>query len=218
VKLFSYCIPYDDGAAPNPFWGLCTLTICKPAIRRTASIGDWVIATGAKNVPNHGDLSNRLVYAMKVTNKLTLEEYDNFCRLYFPEKIPDWNNEDFRRRLGDCIYDYSVGEPSQRKCVHNMGNMETDLSGEYALLSGHFYYFGNKPVELPENLLSIVHQTQGHKSRANDVYKEEFLQWLDSKEFELNKLYGFPQLDTFKDDDCRSKCAEYRAYEEDIEC
>lgn len=37
--LFSYCIPYDDGAAPNPFWGLCTLAICKPRIRRAAKEG-----------------------------------------------------------------------------------------------------------------------------------------------------------------------------------
>jgi hypothetical protein len=23
MKLYSYTIPYDDGAAPNPFWGIC---------------------------------------------------------------------------------------------------------------------------------------------------------------------------------------------------
>jgi hypothetical protein len=39
-KLYSYCIPVDDGAAPNPFWDICTLVICKPVIRRTAQIGD----------------------------------------------------------------------------------------------------------------------------------------------------------------------------------
>jgi hypothetical protein len=21
-KLYTYCIPYDDGAAPNPYWGI----------------------------------------------------------------------------------------------------------------------------------------------------------------------------------------------------
>ena len=42
TKLYSYCLPYDDGAAPNPFWGTCTLVICKPAIRRTARVGDWI--------------------------------------------------------------------------------------------------------------------------------------------------------------------------------
>ena len=48
-KLFSYVLRFDDGAAPNPFGGICTLTICKPAIRRSASVGDWIIGTGSKN-------------------------------------------------------------------------------------------------------------------------------------------------------------------------
>lgn len=39
-SLFSYCIPVDDGAAPNPYWGICTLVICKPRIRLAADIGD----------------------------------------------------------------------------------------------------------------------------------------------------------------------------------
>lgn len=40
--LFSYILKIDDGAAPNPFWGQCTLTICKPKIRKTADNGDWL--------------------------------------------------------------------------------------------------------------------------------------------------------------------------------
>ena len=41
-RLFSYTIPIDDGAAPNPFHGMCTLAICKPGIRRVAKKGDWI--------------------------------------------------------------------------------------------------------------------------------------------------------------------------------
>ncbi len=40
ATLYTYCIPYDDGAAPNPFWGQCTLVICKPRIRKVARPGD----------------------------------------------------------------------------------------------------------------------------------------------------------------------------------
>ena len=46
-RLFSYCIPVDDAAAPNPFWGYCTLAICKPGHWRVAQVGDWVIGTGS---------------------------------------------------------------------------------------------------------------------------------------------------------------------------
>ena len=46
MKLYTYCLRYDDGAAPNPYWGVCTLVICKPAIRRSAEPGDWVVVFG----------------------------------------------------------------------------------------------------------------------------------------------------------------------------
>jgi hypothetical protein len=104
MTLFSYCLRYDDGAAPNPFWEVCTLSICKPKIRRTAQEGDWVVGLGSKNSPI-GDISTQVVYAMKVTRILPIREYDELCRASLGEKIPDWTNSDFRRKMGDCIYD-----------------------------------------------------------------------------------------------------------------
>jgi len=79
TRLYTYCIPYDDGAAPNPFWGVCTLAICKPAIRRAAEKGDWVVGTGSRNSPM-GDISNQVVYAMEVIEILTMAEYDTWSR------------------------------------------------------------------------------------------------------------------------------------------
>jgi hypothetical protein len=49
--LFSYTIPIDDGAVPNPFCGMCSLAICKPAIRRVAKQGDWVAGLGSRMPP-----------------------------------------------------------------------------------------------------------------------------------------------------------------------
>ena len=74
-RLFTYTIPIDDGAAPNPFSGMCSLAICKPGIRRVAQEDDWVAGLGSRNAPS-GDLSERLVYAMRVEKVLSLEEYD----------------------------------------------------------------------------------------------------------------------------------------------
>lgn len=75
-RLLTYTIPIDDGAAPNPFRGMCTLAICKPGIRRVAGKGDWVAGLGSKKAPS-GDLSKHLVYAMRVEEVLSLEEYDS---------------------------------------------------------------------------------------------------------------------------------------------
>lgn len=192
-KLYSYCVRNDAGAAPNPFWGICTLVICKPVIRRSAQVGDWVVGLGSANSPI-GDVSNKVVYAMKVTGKMTMEKYDQFCQEQYPNKIPNWRGRDYRLRIGDCIYDYSQGDsPKLRLSVHDNGNRQRDLGGQYALLSIHFYYFGDKPVQLPESLYFVIKQGQGHKSNANDPYVEAFVEWIETK-YKVNKLYGEPQL------------------------
>jgi hypothetical protein len=219
-KLYTYCIPYDNGSAPNPYWGICTLVICKPVIRRTAQIGDWIVATGSKNDHSLGNISDKIVYAMKVTDKKTMRKYDEYCKENLKEKIPDMISGDFKKRRGDCIYDYSSGneKPLQRKSVHNKDNVPTDLGGEYALLSNHFYYFGSEPVEMPEQFKEIIHNQQGHKSNANDRYKDEFVLWLEKEHKEkLNNPVQIPGMflgkeledENIKDcSGCRKKSAE----------
>lgn len=194
MRLFSYCLRYDDGAAPNPFWELCTLAICKPVIRRVAKIGDWVIGLGSTQSPI-GNIADCVVYAMKVTDKMTLQKYDEFCRFHSPHKIPKWDSEIFKYRVGDCIYDYSQGEPPVlRPGVHDISNKKGDLGGVNVLISQHFYYFGEKAVHLPASLTPIVHKNQGHKSTANHPYVDEFVTWIESLRYTPNQVHGEPQL------------------------
>jgi len=210
MKLYSYCLRYDDGAAPNPFWGICTLVICKPVIRRSAQVGDWIVGLGSANSPL-GDISSCVVYAMKVSDKMTMQDYDKYCQTYIPRKLPKWRSrKDYRLRVGDCIYDYSHGEPPKlRWSVHDESNRERDLGGKYALISNHFFYFGDKPLKLPNRLRPIIHATQGHKSNSNQPYLEEFVKWISNCGFKPNKLYGEPQLKSefITDEDIRAKCA-----------
>jgi Nucleotide modification associated domain 2 len=196
-KIYSYVLRYDDGAAPNPFWNVCTLAICKPAIRRTAMEGDWVLGTGSKNAfCNDGlrhDLSGHLVYAMKINDKLSLEAYDRFCQAHLPAKIPDIHHDDWRRRMGDCIYDFTGGNPpGLRPGVHTEQNRIRDLSGECVLLSRHFYYFGEGAVPLPADLLPLVQAGQGHRKIERADLVEEFEAF--TKPFPLNTIAGEPQL------------------------
>ncbi len=212
MTLYSYCLRFDDGAAPNPYWGVCTLAICKPAIRRTAKKGDWVVGLGSTHSPI-GDISRAVVYAMKVTEILSMAEYDDYTRSELTRKIPDWGNTDFRRRVGDSIYDYGAGqEPTLRAGVHLETNRATDLGGCSVLVSNHFFYFGDKPVHLPEELMPIVHRTQGHKSLANAQYEEPFVDWIEAMESEPRLVLGQPQLrkriEELRPDDCQSICSE----------
>lgn len=207
--LFSYTIPFDDGAAPNPYWGILTLAICKPVIRRVANIGDWIVATGSKNSPI-GDIQHSIVYLMKITNKLSLEDYDNFCKKELPQKIPDIKNSDLRRQVGDCIYDFSNNSSGElRPSVHESGNKKTDLGGKSVLLSKHFYYFGNKPIDLPSKFQRIVKPNQGHRSSSNDDIAEEFLTWVKNLKLPFNTLVGKPQtiIDFRKNKEIVKTCA-----------
>ena len=203
--LYSYCIPYDNGAAPNPFLGVCTLVICKPVIRRTAKKGDWIVGTGSMQ----NGFANRVVYAMEVTQTMTMQEYDEYCKDELPGKIPNWNSEIFEEKVGDCIYDFSRTPPVLRRSVHNEGNRERDLGGECALLSDHFYYFGNKPLDLPVDLLGIVKQGQGHKSISNAPHFRPFIDWIIEKKWAKNNVHSEPQSKHLfiTNDNYKSECA-----------
>lgn len=221
MRLFSYCIPVDDGAAPNPYFSTCTLTICKPVIRRVAEVGDWIAGVGSKSV-NGIDYSGKLIYAMKVTRKLKLADYDYLCQSELIGKIPDVNHTDYNRRVGDCIYDFHNNTKGKlRPSVHGLGNKKTDLGGINALMSTHFFYFGNSPIEIPSHLKGMIKQGQGHRSTSNDYLKLEFVNWIENAGYQFNSINGDPQVkiafnnsvdDEYETESCRVRC---QAAEED---
>jgi hypothetical protein len=172
---------------------MCSLAICKPGIRRVAKSDDWVAALGSKNAPS-GDLSGRLVYAMRVEKVLSLKDYDQQAISNWPHRIPNVRSADLSERLGDCIYDYSNGNAVQRPSVHGPGNVKTDLGGQNALVSRDFYYFGNRAIPLPDYLLPICHQTQGHRSDSNAQYFDQFVSWVRSLNLTPGQMYGWPDF------------------------
>lgn len=191
TTLYSYVVKHDYGAAPNPFWGVCSLVICKPQIRRPATEGDWIVGTGSASSPL-GDIHDHLIFAMKVTRKMPMRDYDAFCRDRLPGKIPVWRSRDPRQRVGDAIYDFSVVPPRLRPGVHTEKNRERDLGGQYALLSEHFFYFGSQPIPLPPQLHAVI-AGRAHRSVSNEPYLGPFLSWLDGLGLRPNRLYGKPK-------------------------
>lgn len=188
MTLYSYCILVDDGAAPNPFWGVCTLTICKPAIRRTAEVGDWVIGIGSKNVFGN-NFAGKLVYAMQITEIFSIKDYDAYCRKELYEKIPNTKSKDYRKNVGDCLYDYSGNNRGRlRHGAHTQASKRRDLSGENALLSDHFFYFGSNAVDIPQDFSILIRQGQGHQCHKNEGIKYAFVEWLTSSFHSAKKV------------------------------
>ena len=93
MKVYSYILTSDTGFAPNPFWGYCTLACCKPMIRRTASVGDWIVGLTPKA------LGHRIAYAMKVSEKITMADYwrDKRFREKRPKMLSEWGSGRKRR-------------------------------------------------------------------------------------------------------------------------
>ncbi|MBN1782727.1 hypothetical protein JW948_16445 [bacterium] len=196
-RLYSYVLWKDTGAAPNPFLGVCTLAICKPAIRRTAQIGDWIIGTGSKN-SSLGDFHNKLIYCMKISSKMSMVEYDSWTKINLKEKTPNWHHSDPRRRCGDSIYDFLTTPPAIRKSVHDENNRDRDLSGKYVLLSTHYWYFGDQAVEIPSDFIKLVKKGSGHRSRFGTDFLGMFIKWLSSNEYKMNCALGRPIDNIFK--------------------
>jgi len=191
MKIYSYVVRYDDGVAPNPFWGYCTLAICKPDIRRVAEKGDWVIGTGS--VENVGN--NKLIYAMKVTDKMPLEDYASNKR--FSRKIPVGKKG--IKSLGDNIY-YEDENGTVRQRVpsahsdddrENSKHRKRDLSGIYVLISkaGNFYYFGKKAIKIPDKFLCLVKKGPKHKCDFPESKISAFVRWIQKKK---PGIYGHP--------------------------
>jgi len=175
MNLYSYRMTVDLGSAPNPYGKVCTLTICKPIIRKTANVGDWIIGLGTEGL-GHKD---KLIYAMKVTDKVPITDYDEYCNKNLKIKIPDTDSGIYYKQVGDCLYHFtSDGNPIQRKGVHSEKDIERDLSGMYSLLSTDFYYFGDNSLDIPEHLHEIIHRTQGHKKIVDIGLIDLFEIWI----------------------------------------
>jgi Nucleotide modification associated domain 2 len=150
-RVYSYVVRHDFGFAPNPFHGWCTLATCKPQIRCTTRLGDWLIGTGSAERGRAG----RLVFAMQVDERLTFESYWNDPR--FQDKKPDLRGS-LRYRYGDNIYHRGRGRRwVQSDSRHSLANgkanpdhIARDTSCDCVLVSQHFAYFGAAGPFIPK--------------------------------------------------------------------
>lgn len=194
MKILTYVVFYDIGFAPNPYFGYCTLATCKPIIRKSAEIGDWVMGTASTRFfPNE----QRLLFAMKVTEKLTFNEYWDSPK--FERKKPVMNSS-LKSTFGDNIYYFDEDSETwaQADSRHSLENGEIneihlrrDTMSDNVLISDHFYYFGDSSILIPEKLSNYFSKTQGQKYIRCEIEISEVIEWLESQVTGTG-IHGFP--------------------------
>jgi hypothetical protein len=153
-KLFVYRIVNDIGTAPHISKnGILTLTICKPGIRKSAKVGDYVLALVAlqhsKLTGTGPDRFFKAAYLFKITETTDILEYEEWCKIHAPDKICTENTFD-----GNCQYDK---EGKWRYGPHNETHKDRNLGGKFALISKHYVaWTSNNPFTLPSSTMEQI--------------------------------------------------------------
>jgi hypothetical protein len=145
--LYAYAITRDFGFAPNPFHGLCTLATCKPDIRKSAKVDDWIMGIGGSALR---DVKRRCILLMKVSEKISFQNYWDDDRFSLKKPV---RNGSRVQMLGDNIYHKDenggwIQEDSHHSNVDgtpNPVNLDRDTGRtDQLLISNYFLYFGNE--------------------------------------------------------------------------
>lgn len=156
MNLYSYVVAYDSAFAPNPFYGYCTLCTCKPGIRKSANVGDWVVGTGSAD--KKVQMGGYLVHAMRVTEVLDLADYWHDPR--FQKKKPSLYGS-LMQASGDNIYEPQADSTWRQKDSYhsnpdgsdNPDHRRRDTAVPRVLVSTDFAYFGAEGPKLPDKFL-----------------------------------------------------------------
>ena len=180
MTVYSYVVEHDLGFAPNPFNGVCTLACCKPQIRKSAQVGDYILGTGAARAKRRG----QLIYWMRVDEILTFDEY--WIDPRFRRKRPVMAGSTYQR-YGDNIYHRDGGGAfRQEDSFHSredgstsLGDLKRDTgTTDRILLARDFAYWGRSAVELPKELHCFVKNGPGHLRKFTEKQLGRLSTWL----------------------------------------
>lgn len=177
MRAFTYVVAHDNGFAPNPYFGWCTLACCKPRIRSAAEPGDLVFGFSRG--------CERVVYAMRVRERLTFREY--WADPRFEPKRAEWSSREPVKRLGDNIYAWDgEGGFKQLPSIHwdhsrrqeRPFDKARDLGGRFALVATEFVYFGGDGPNLPPKL-RFARVGRAHRCRFSPDQREILEKFFD---------------------------------------
>jgi Nucleotide modification associated domain 2 len=134
---------------------MCTLATCKPKIRKTAQVDDWIVGMGGAKLKAVG----RCIYAMQVTDTRTFDAYWDDPVFHCKRPV---RNGTRKTIMGDNIYHRLTGavawtqEDSHHSQVDGSpepSNINNDTQTNRVLISRNFYYFGSSAPLIPHQVL-----------------------------------------------------------------
>ena len=126
----------------------------------------------------------QLVYAMRVSEALTFDEYWNDPRFAYKKPRQGSNYED---TCGDNVYRWydETGSWIQEKCFHGDGDLAEDTNTDRVLVGTEFVYYGGSAMDLPveflargEDYFCRFRNHQVHNLPTN--LKDDVIEWLES--------------------------------------
>jgi len=175
MRVRAYVIETDAGSAPNYDAPCTTLAVCKPRIRKTATVGDLVLAFAGQKVNRFEP--HTVVWAGLVSEKLTFAEYWNDQR--FDSKKPDrcaHPDNFYRPRDGGLEW---VLNP-----VHGTDQFNRDTGGVYVLTFIRSWRFGAHGPLMPEQFGIRIAMNARRAGRVVHMQDDEWHRleaWLDSQ-------------------------------------
>ncbi len=140
-------------------------------------IGDWLVGNSSRQD------GNRLVYAMRISDMPSVNEY--FLDKRFEAKKPKVDGTP-EEQCGDNIYYLdergrwkrlpSVFHNDQKSFLKDIGSKP---AGSPVFVAEHFYYFGRKRIPIPDEFGSVIQGRQGIHY-TDDPLAGAFVAWLEA--------------------------------------
>ena len=163
TRILRYILQHDTGMAPCVDDGLVSLATCKPKIRASARVGEWVIGFRPSPAPR-----GLVIWAGQVAHRAEVGDYERQYR--------GRSDAVYRARPGGGFKrlrpDYHPGEDEFRK----------DTSAPVLIFDPDAtWYFGAEPQMLPEKLMHLAAGGRGHRVEgANEGDTAALQSWLSS--------------------------------------
>jgi hypothetical protein len=139
--------------------------------------GDWLIGNSPKQD------RNRLVYAMRISEVLSMDGYFQDDRFQRKKPKPEGTPT---QQCGDNVY-YTRADGQWRrlpshfhnKCSAFIKDVGKNFEGRPVFVSEHFYYFGDRRVAIPHEFAQVIKDRQGF-SWTTGRMAYDFVSWLEA--------------------------------------